>query len=252
MKANKLNVAVGAVLAMTAFGAGVAHAAPINVGGVVFDPDSLFDFTSQTNMFETTAFQTGDVISGYGQVNTLNATNQSTFCPTCELTYEFNGYTLVDLNPSDPTTGISPTGQFDFTGGWFNLYVDNAPNFDSLDKSTAQDGDLWLQMTGANGGWTAPITLSGNATGSNAAGLTGQGVGYLDVIGGLAAGNLNTNGQPGEAILHTPPPSSLSQAVMSSRTGAPLWQLTSVPTRFRLIRLRFQFRASYHSWASVF
>jgi len=54
-------------------------------------------------------------------------------------------------------------------------------------------------LDGANGIYTAPDTLQGSLTAVSGAGLTGQGTGYFDVAGGLAAAYLDTNGEPGGA-----------------------------------------------------
>lgn len=177
----------------------VAYAGPIpiNVGGVVWDPDSIFDFTSSTNLVEVTATNIGDVINGYGIINNINATLPASFCPSCELTYEFGGYTLLtDL--SSPSVGDS----FTFTGGFLKVYVDNTPDYNSDSRASALDGALWLNLlavdaTGDNSG----VTLEGSLTAVVLSGglptLSGQGFGYFDVVGGWAAGNIDTNGQFG-------------------------------------------------------
>ncbi|MET0106711.1 MAG: PEP-CTERM sorting domain-containing protein [Sedimenticola sp.] len=176
-----------------------AHAAYINVGGVVWDPDEpTWDFSSNTNLVEVAASQTGEVIDGYGIANLLNGDSSSSFCPSCELTYVFGGYTLVDLNPTDPTTGISPTGGFAFTGGWLKVYVDHTPDYDSDVKASAEDGTLWLDLLAVDiNGDNTGITLGGQLTLPVAQGIGGTGFGYFDVIGGLAMGNLDTNEQAG-------------------------------------------------------
>lgn len=193
MKLNKLAASLIAVSAL-AFG---SSAQAINVGGVVWNPDDvIFDFSSTTNLYETIGITVGDTFSGYGQVTQVNGTGA--FCPTCQLTYEFGGYTL---------TKAAVVGDLTFaaTGGWLKVYVQDTGGvidgpftaFSSIDKSSATDGTLWLDLVGASGVLPAGTTLTGSVTIPNDNGAAGQGVGYFDVVGGLAQANLDTNGEPG-------------------------------------------------------
>lgn len=196
MKLNKLSASIFAATAMVLGSA--AHA--INVGGVVWDPESIFDFSATTNLYETIGVAVGDSFSGYGQVTSVNGSGA--FCPTCQLTYEFGGYTIT-ASTILPTPAVGDT--FAASGGWLKLYVQDTGGvidgpytaFNSLLKSTATDGTLWLDLLGANGAYAAPTTLEGSLTAVASSGLTGQGTGYFDVIGGLAQANLDTNGEPG-------------------------------------------------------
>ncbi len=195
MKLNKLTASLIAASAM-AFASG---AQAITVAGVTWDPNSIFDFSSTTNLYETIGVEVGDTFGGYGQITSVNGTGA--FCATCQLTYEFGGYTITSSTIL-PTPTVGDT--FAASGGWLNIYVQDTgaigyTAFDSLIKSTATDGQLWLALTGANGIYTAPTTLEGSLTAVATAGLTGQGTGYFDVAGGLAAAYLDTNGEPGGA-----------------------------------------------------
>ena len=192
MKLNKLTASLVAVAAMT-FGS-AAHA--VNVGGVVWDEnDPIFDFSAQTNLYETIGVNVGGTFSGYGQITAINGTGPAAFCPTCQLTYQFGGYTI---------TKAASIGDLSFTasGGWLKVYVQDTgaggyTAFNASTKSTATDGTLWLDLVGASGILTPPTTLAGSVTIPNSNGASGQGTGYFDVIGGLAAYNLDTNSQPG-------------------------------------------------------
>lgn len=172
----------------------VASAAPINIGGVVFNPDSIFDFVTKGGMFERVISTIGDTVAGFGQITEINQTSESQFCPTCELTYTFGGFTLVDPNPSALL----------FTGGWVNFYVQDksAPDFTAYDPTKANgngaDGALWLSLEGHTDqrtGYSAQGTLFGKIdAGTLGTGTErGAGGGMLDVTGGLAAGNIDTN-----------------------------------------------------------
>lgn len=193
MKLNKLTASLATAAALT-FGSS-AHA--VNVGGVVWDPSSFFDFSATTNLYETIATTVGGTFSGYGQITQLNGTTQATFCPSCELTYQFSGYTI---------TSFTSGGQFTASGGVLNVYVDSSPDFDPLTKTTSGDGALWLSLVGDSAfftslGFPAGTTLVGSTTIPNSSGISGVGQGYFDVVGGLAASNLDTNSQPGGADL---------------------------------------------------
>lgn len=208
MKLTKLTTAM--LLTFAAFAGSNAYAAPINIGGVVWDPAAGIDFTATSTLFETATPYTGVVIGGIGRVSEINGL--TTFCPGCELTFQFGGYKLLDNyagpNPPGPDFGIDVfTGggigaPFKFTEGWMNIYVDNGSGlpYDFNNVATAIDGNPipWLSLvavdsTGSNTG----VTLQGILTQLFTDGLGGLGSGFFDVTGGLAMANLDTNGQTG-------------------------------------------------------
>lgn len=182
-----------------------AQAGDINVGGVIWDPDSPFDAEIKTDLLEKAIANVGDMLEGIGQVSKLNALNN--FCPSCELTFEFGGFELQ----SAVFNAISGETDLRFSDGWVNFYVQdiNAVDFSSyglgLDKSAATDGDLWLSLVGHNN--TASIlggplgTLFGSAAFFGTGGDDGQGSGLMDVInddmialnGALVKGLANNN-----------------------------------------------------------
>lgn len=163
--------------------AGQAQAAFINVGGVVWDPNGFFDFTTNDTMIESVTNTVGGVLNGYAKITTLNGeTNQNAFCPGCEITYTFTGFTLATNGP-----------KFEWTGGTVNVYVDNTPNYNSLLASSAADGTLWLSLAGhtfTDGTYTGTLISDPTPAG---AGIVGSGKGQLDVTGGLAATVFDTN-----------------------------------------------------------
>jgi hypothetical protein len=193
MKLKKIlaGLMMGATVALTSM---TASAGPINVGGVVFDPDDMFDFLAQGNLFETLVQNPGDVNSGYGKVTTVNTVIGS-FCPTCELTFTFGGFTLVDPNPNHLL----------FTGGFLNFYVQDTAAVGYTPYSaingfaTAGDGNLWLSLAAHTDVRVLPIVQVGTLFGNITAGALGTGTergtggGLFDVVGGMAAGNFNTN-----------------------------------------------------------
>ena len=89
---------------------------------------------------------------------------------------------------STDATGIT------FTGGTIKVYVDHTPNYDSLLASTASDGDLFLDLAGhSEYDLTAMSMGTLFSTPTPTASFKGNGRGDLDVVGGLAAGNFDTN-----------------------------------------------------------
>jgi len=182
-KFRKLIAAVATLLA-------VGSAQALTVAGVSWDPNSIFDFSSTDSMIETSVGTTpsvGDQINGYALINTVNGTGAGTFCASgCELTYVFSGYTI---------TNISPTG-LTWSGGLINIYVDATPDYNSTLQSTAADGLLFLQLSGhlhidlATG---LLGTLHSDPTPASIGAVAGDGRGFLDVTGGLAAAYFDTN-----------------------------------------------------------
>jgi len=172
-----------------------------NVGGVVWDADSVFDFSSNSNLIEQLLnpgqdgiFGTSDLdevntLNGFGLVTNINGEGAGTFCPSgCELTYEFGGYLVSTVDDTDPANV-----EIAFTGGFINFYVDSTTAYDNDIKANASDGNLWLSLAGHNlgGGTTLNAVLTSFGAGVDA----GDGDGLLDVTGGLAAANFDTNGE---------------------------------------------------------
>jgi hypothetical protein len=198
LKSMMKSLAAGVALASAA---SVASAATINVGGVVFDPSSPFNFLTKGGLFERVISGVGQTAEGFGIINNINEViDQSQFCPNCQLTYTFGGFTLIDANPNNLL----------FTGGWVNFYVQDksSPTYTAYNATApmgnAADGTLWLSLAGhtdTRAGYSGPGTLFGHISTDSAGGLgtggeSGGGGGLLDVTGGLAAGNFNTNAQP--------------------------------------------------------
>lgn len=185
-KLSKLVAALGAVFAL-----GSAQA--ITVAGVTWNPNSLFDFSATDSMIETSlggAPSVGDTIKGFAKINTINGTGESTFCVGCEVTYQFSGFTVTNIDGT--------TGALTFSGGLIRIYVDTSPDYDSSLASTA----------GAGAGTTLFLELSGHShvdaltglTGSlhsdptpASTGVAGDGRAFLDVTGGVAASYFDTN-----------------------------------------------------------
>jgi hypothetical protein len=173
--------------------ASTAQASTINVGGVVWDPDSVLDFNSFGGaMYQHIAADGG--VSGYGIITTINGTGQSTFCPGCTLTFVFDGFKAV----SQITVPTAPSQTVLSIGGSVRVYVNHGPstidpnNATTLNAGNTGLGTLWLNTVG-HGLGPDGITFVGSTTGfgTSISGLSGSG--QLDVIGGLAKSNFDTN-----------------------------------------------------------
>lgn len=190
MKKTLLSLGVAAVLGLTGLS---ASASMINVGGVVWDPDSLtafpsfVDFKANGTVLETSVMPVaGDTVYGRGLVTQVNSStpNATSFCPSgCELTYTFS-MKLVGITPLSGNFAA-----FTFNNVEVDFYVDSVADYDGT-TATANNGTLWLSLIG-NGNLTGTGTDIG--TGSD----TGSGGALLDVragaAGGLARGNFDTN-----------------------------------------------------------
>lgn len=182
---------------------GVANASPINLGGVVFDPDLAVDFVSQSALFENLVDAPGEVLSGYGIVTQIN--NSGIQCLGCELTYVFTGFTVAQVLPVGVGLGVNGGPlqlTINFTGGVIDIYVDDTPDFDAnnVGVASAADGNSFLQLTAftnPNTGFTlsATIVLPEFNAGNLVDFAIGTGGGLLEVTGGLAADNFDTNGR---------------------------------------------------------
>lgn len=98
-----------------------------------------------------------------------------------ELTIAFGGYQAAAING----------GAIDFTGGFMNVFLDPAKNFNPTFPSTgATDGSLFLSTIGAP--LTNGITLTSFVTALGPQ-FAGFGSGYLTITGGLIADSFAKN-----------------------------------------------------------
>jgi len=169
-------------------GLAVGSAQAVTVGGVTWDPNDFFDFTAGDSMIESIGSNVGDTIGGYARITAVNGAADSSYCASgCELTYTFSGYTITNIDAG--------TGAFTFSGGVINIYADSTPNYSQALASTAGDGVLWLSLAGAahiDGGTGQSGTLHSDPT-PTIGGVEGDGRGYLNVVGGLAAAYFDTD-----------------------------------------------------------
>ncbi|ALO33636.1 hypothetical protein CMT41_02070 [Colwellia sp. MT41] len=179
-----------AVMVLASFS---ASAGLINVGGVVWDPDDGADLRGGSAIIYQQINILTLELSGYGRLTSING--YADICPGCELSYQFGGYTI--------SADAAAAGDTNFKGGWMEFWVDTSPDILTVtdqEKLTLQntggsddDGDnlLWLALRGH-------IFAGDETTFIGSSSLTGllNGAGALDVVGGVAMWNFDTNMWP--------------------------------------------------------
>lgn len=167
-----------------------AQAAMVSVDGVTWDTSAATDFSSQSVNIRQFINQTTGQLSGYGVVTAFNGTGQSTFCPGCELTFQYSGFMPVG------TVLLPGVGQsINYSGGIFTFYVsgiDILNPFDYNSLTAANTGNGLIFLTGVN---------AGIFTGTNSNNLLLSALGNLNVIGGDALTYFDTNTQAGGSDL---------------------------------------------------
>lgn len=188
LKKMLAGVAVAAAMAS-------AQASVINIGGVQWDPDAATDFSTATlNMRQFIDTTTGE-LSGFGVLNSLNSEANSVFCPSgCQLTFQFSGFNLSAAPNPIPNSGAT----YQYTGGVVDFYVHSATIGNPFDYNALS----WAN-TGLNGGSLfLALANTGVFTGTNIANVQLSGLGFLDVTGGIAQSNFDTNSQSDGNVLH--------------------------------------------------
>lgn len=210
-----------ALLATTIFSSQVS--ATIDIGGILTPVGPHFEVAS---VYENIITGNGQTISGTGEITQINGTGN--FCAAggfaCELTYTFGGFTSINF------TGTSAQ----FTGGWLNFYVGTsaggtndynpfASASSAADKTAAENGTLWLTLSGhATTEDIDPSAVINNvlatifSTGTNFGTGTdaGTGVGLFDVD---LTGSLNGNTAGAGAIANT----FFNTDAIAANTGGP-------------------------------
>lgn len=154
-----------------------ACATPINVGGVVWDPDRADnpkDFSANTSAIMQFQNEVGG-IHGYGLLNAINGvTANSDYCPGCQLALTYGGFNLITGNAVQRT----------YSGGWANVYVLSGSSVVSDINNTNEatisaNGALFLTLVGheING-----VSLTGISTFENLVLKTATGTGQYDVV----------------------------------------------------------------------
>lgn len=189
------------VLAGVAVAVAMVGAHATTVGGVTWNPDDGIDFSAASVSIRQFIDAGTGTVSGFGTINTINGVAVN--CPGCQLTFQFGSYTQASGLLPSPTGGTIL-----YQGGLVNVYVHaiNALNANASTMTAASTGlgggSLWLALAGhAN---LLGNTFAGTVNIDPLDGVTINslaGGGLLDVVGGLAAENLDTNGKAGGADL---------------------------------------------------
>jgi len=165
-----------------------------SVGGVTWNEASGFDLTMNGTIWETEANNVGDVVTFFGTVSNVNGT--TTFvAPGAELSY-FGTFTLSNAGNFDGDVN----GEAIFNLASMTFYYDATADFDASNSATANDGNIWLTLTGhdydAYGlGPTGLGAIYAELNGASISSLgdTGGGYGAWDVLVGQAALFFDTN-----------------------------------------------------------
>jgi len=186
---TKKSIGIAFVTALALGASGAALATPMTVGGVTWDPSSGFDLKIQAlDLRETSIAKMGDVLTGYGKIGSINSTDQTTFCPGCELTFTFS-YTVSNVSGQ----------QVVLDNGTLNFYVGAPGGFDEANPPTASLGTPWLTLTGHTNpfiGFATVGQLYSTVVGPVSAPQEGSsGHGLLDATGGIAMPFVDTNTQ---------------------------------------------------------
>jgi hypothetical protein len=187
-KALAVGLLAGAALS------GGAQAGTINVGGVIWDPGSVVDFSAFGGQIRQMIQANGEV-TGFGLIDKINNTGGPSFCPGCELTFQFGGFMPIAVNALPTTIGQT----ISYTGGWVNVYVHAPAGMDKHNplsmtwaNTGLNGGHLWLSLAGH--GNPNNVTFVGKVQDDGMGRITGlQGNGQLSVTGGLAQGNFDTD-----------------------------------------------------------
>lgn len=180
MKRN-LHILASAVLLTCA---SYSMAATVNIGGLNVPTGPVFSVAS---IYENVISGVGDELTGVGEVTQINGVPISSLCAGCELTYQFGGYTVTSLTPTNIT----------FDGGWANFYLGFGADNDfnpfasagsAADLAAATNGTVFLNLVGH------PIdalgnTFNGTGTDLNSAAAVGFGAGLADVGPGAGLAN---------------------------------------------------------------
>jgi len=184
LKKKYIGAALACALALGAW-SGSALSTPVSVNGVNWDTSDSFYLTVDSfNLRETQVANVGDVLTGYGQIGSIDGNNN--FCTACDLTFKFT-YTVQSINGN----------QVVFNAGSYQFYTQAAGSYNSANP-TSVGGVDWVTLTGhtsQNATFTDNVgQLFASITGTVANPLGGSnGFGLLDATAGPAWTDLQFN-----------------------------------------------------------
>ncbi|MCM2681512.1 PEP-CTERM sorting domain-containing protein [Echinimonas agarilytica] len=212
-----------------------ASASVINIGGVEFEP-------SGNNISSGQVFQELNPDGSFTTWGLIDETDYN--CVGCELTFVASAAGGANVVGTKVDGGNVSNAYASFS---LKVYVDYAENFSAGDSSKSEDGDLWLELAGHStdltdlgfagvmGSFIGDLaTINGNPIF-----LLGRGI--LDVVGGLAASNFDTDTQFDGSDLQTtvafPNNSVTGGVVVSEGTGSFSGQSIPEPASIALLGL---------------
>lgn len=134
LKKKNIGIALACAMALGAW-SGSTLASPVNVNGVHWDTADPFYLTIDSfNLRETQIAAPLDVLTGYGQIGSIDTNNN--FCPSCDLTFTFT-YTVQSVNGNEVV----------FNNGSYQFYTQAAGSFNAADP-TSVGGTPWLTLVG--------------------------------------------------------------------------------------------------------
>ncbi len=184
LKKKNIGIALACALALGAW-SGSTLATPVNVNGVTWDTADAFYLTIDSfNLRETRVAAVNDVLTGYGQIGSIDGNNG--FCLGCDLTFTFT-YTVQSINGN----------QVVFNNGSYQFYTQAAGSY-NVAIPTSVGGTPWVTLTGhtqKNATFTDDIgQLFATINGTVANPTNGSsGLGLVDATAGPAASVLQFN-----------------------------------------------------------
>jgi hypothetical protein len=179
-------MAIGGAIAATA-----GPALAVDVGGLHLPLGPTF---SVAQIYENVPTAVGDVLAGYGKIDSISSMPVASLCTNCELTYQFGGYTV---------DAVSPT-EIEFTGGWVKFFLGFGAANDFTtgnaggsagDLAEATNGSLFMTLKG-HAIDAAGHTFVGTGIGIGTLAPTGFGTGLADVdtsAGGIGNAYFDSN-----------------------------------------------------------
>jgi PEP-CTERM motif len=151
-------------------------ASAVTVGGIDFGSPGTSHIET-TTLAETLITGNNQVLSGYGQINTVNG--NLIYSGGNRLYFTFGGYTSNNFV-------AGPPGSVDFTGGTINVYL--GATFNLLSQSSAANIGIisgyapWVTLTGHADASGYSLRANGQLTGTV---INFTGAGLLNVVAGL-------------------------------------------------------------------
>jgi MYXO-CTERM domain-containing protein len=158
-------VAVVSAIAISSFS---ASAEQLSVGGITWDSsyvnptDSIYDDFFAGGTYNETL--TGNILSGYGDIATVNGTYADTFCVVagCTLSYSFAGFTVTPdtvtagafvVNNSIATLDFTVTEASGATSTFLSLVGDGSPTYTSDDAEHSSVFSFFTVLETAGTAW---------------------------------------------------------------------------------------------------